>query len=83
MTETTVPARRRGGLHTNLRIQLFHLIEVENTLDVSLLTVAVGLAGAAGIVYVATRFGSHNRKAFPPAAVEPDAVETAGVSLVK
>jgi hypothetical protein len=83
MTETTVPAGRRRGLHTALRIQLFHLVEIENTLDVSLPTVIAALSGAAGIVYIATRFGSHNRKELPPATVEPDAIETTGVSLVK
>ncbi|MBV9254905.1 MAG: hypothetical protein JO054_11780 [Actinobacteria bacterium] len=82
MSETTAIARRRGGLHTSMRLRLLHLIEFENDLDVSLLTVIAGLAGAAGIVYVATRFGSHNHRQLP-AAEEPTAIETTGVSLVK
>jgi hypothetical protein len=45
-------------------------------------TVIAALAGAAGIVYVATRFGSHNRRQLP--AAEPiEAIEPGGVTLVK
>jgi len=79
MTDATT---HRRGLHSSFRIDLFHLITIENRLDVSVFTVIAALAGAAGIVYVATRFGSHTRRQLP--AAEPiEAIEPGGVTLVK
>jgi hypothetical protein len=79
-TELSVPAPRRRAIDSNLRIELFHVLKLESHTSVTLPAIIVGLAGAVAIVYVTTRIG-HTPAL--PAASEPDAIETTGVSLVK
>jgi len=55
-------------------------LKLESHTSVTLPAIIVGLAGAVAIVYVTTRIG-HTPAL--PAASEPDAIETTGVSLVK
>lgn len=82
MTDELAPARKIRGVSTSMRLNLFNLVTFENSLSVSLLGIVAALGGATAIVYVATRFGSHNRREVEP--VQPaDAIEATGVSLVK
>jgi hypothetical protein len=79
-TELAVPAYRRRAFDTDVHVELFHVLKLQSRVSLSLPAIIVGLAGAAAIVYVATR---HGQPRTVPAASEPDAIEATGVSLVK
>lgn len=74
-----VPKRRAIDLGTTIEIR--DAFKLDSHASLSLPAIVVGLAGAAAIVYVATR---HPRPAAAvPPADESKAIETTGVSLVK
>lgn len=79
-TELLVPAHRLRAFDSQLRLEFFHAFKLESRISLSLPAIVAGLAGAAAIVYVATR---HGHAPELPAASEPEAIETTGVTLVK
>jgi hypothetical protein len=79
-TEPSVFTPKLRAFDSQLRLEVFHAFKLESRISLSLSSIVVGLAGAAAIVYVATR---HGHTPAVPAAPETDAIETTGVTLVK
>jgi len=79
--DLVVPAPKRRAIDSYLRVELFHVLKLEARTSVTLPAIVAGLAGAATIVYVATRYGSHNHRELPAEPVE--AIGPGGVTLVK
>jgi hypothetical protein len=75
---TVVPKRK--AFDWSSRIEIANAFKLDSRLSLSLPAIVAGLAGAAAIVYIATR---HRHPATLPTAAEPEAIETTGVSLVK
>ena len=56
-SEPSVFTPKLRAFDSQLRLEFFHALKFESRISLSLPAIIAGLAGAAGIVYVATRHG--------------------------